>query len=228
MMRLSRGRLWLALGLAMLSACGGGGGGSTPAPPPSGGTPPPSGGGQSPAGCGLRDRQLWAQGVLREWYLFPETLPATLDPAPFASVDDYIDALTATARAQRRDRFFTHLTSIAEENAFFATGASAGFGFRVSTDTAQRRAFITEAFEGAPGLNAGIDRGDEILAIGDTPGTLRAVADLIATGGSAGVIDALGPSTPGTTRTLRMSGPSGTRDLTISKADYSLTPVSSR
>jgi C-terminal processing protease CtpA/Prc len=229
MMRLSRGRLWLTLGLAMLSACGGGGGGgSTPTPPPSGGTPPPSGGTPPPSSCGLRDRQLWAQGVIREWYLFPETLPATLDPAPYATVQDYIDALTATARAQRRDRFFTHLTSIAEENAFFATGASAGFGFRVSTDTAQRRAFITEAFEGAPALNAGIDRGDELLAIGDTPGTLRAVADIIAAGGSSAVTDALGPSDPGVTRTLRVAGPSGTRDLTITKADYSLTPVSSR
>ena len=229
MMRLSPRRHWLALGLMLLSACGGGG--STPAPPAggnSGAAPPPSGGSQSPASCGLLDRQQWAADVLREWYLFPETLPASLDPAPFATVDDYVDALTATARGQRRDRFFTHLTSIAEENAFFASGASAGFGFRVSTDAPNRRVFIVEAFEGTPALNAGIDRGDEILAIGDTPASLRSVADLIAAGGGGAVTEAFGPTTPGTTRTLRVAGPGGTRDLTITKADYDLVPVSSR
>ena len=226
-MRLTTSRRWLALGLILLSACGGGGGG-TPAPPPSGnpGTPPPSG--QNPQTCALRDRQLWAQGVIREWYLFPETLPASLDPAPYASVDDYIDALTATARAQRRDRFFTYLTSIAEENAFFQSGASAGFGIRVSTDTTHRRVFVSEAFETAPAFAAGIDRGDEILAIGDTAANLRPVADIIGASGAAGVTDALGPTTAGVTRTLRVSGPAGTRDLTITKADYSLVPLSSR
>lgn len=225
-MRLTASRLCLALGLTLLSACGGGGG-STPAPP-SGNPGTPSPGGQNPQACALRDRQQWAAGVIREWYLFPETLPASLDPAPYASVDDYINALTATARAQRRDRFFTYLTSIAEENAFFATGASAGFGFRVSTDTANRRVFVSEAFETAPAFAAGIDRGDEILAIGDTAASLRPVADIIAASGAGGVTDALGPTTAGVTRTLRVAGPAGTRDLTITKADYSLVPLSSR
>lgn len=167
-------------------------------------------------------------GVLNEWYLFPETLPANLDPSPYATVGDYIDALTATARSQGKDRFFTYLTSIKEEDAYYNSGTTAGFGFRLSTDAAQKRAFVAESFEGAPASAAGMDRGDEILAIGETPGSLRAVSDIIAAQGTGGVSDALGPSTPGLTRTLRLSGPSGTRDVTISKADYSLQPVSSR
>jgi carboxyl-terminal processing protease len=206
---------------ALLSGCGGGSGG---------------GGGQTASTqttpvsstCSLRDRQLWAAAQLREWYLFPETLPATLDPAPYATVPDYIDALTATARAQRRDRYFTYLTSIAEENAFYASGSSAGFGIRLSYDTAARRVFVVEAFEGAPALARGIDRGTEILAIGTTTANLRTVSDIIAAEGTAGVTDALGPTTAGTTRTLRVADAAGTRDLTIAKADYELTPVSSR
>jgi carboxyl-terminal processing protease len=91
---------------ALLSACGGGGGGS--APPntgPIGSTPAPT---PSPsAGCTLRARQDWAAAQLREWYLFPETLPGSFDPSPFSSVEGYIDSLTAAARSQRRDRFFT-------------------------------------------------------------------------------------------------------------------------
>lgn len=230
MMRVSTGRLGLALVATLLSACGGGGGTSA-TPAGGGGTSGGSnatGGGQTSASCSLANRQQWAQSVLQEWYLFPETLPASLSPAPFASVDAYIDALTATARGQRRDRFFTYLTSIAEENAFFSTGASAGFGFRVSTDSVNRRAFIMETFEDTPAFAAGLERGDEILAIGTSAATLRPVSELIGAGGSSAVTDALGPSTSGLSRVLRVSGPSGTRDLTLAKADYSLAPVSSR
>lgn len=230
MMRVSTGRLGLALVAILLSACGGGGSGSTAAPATGGGTSGSNatGGGQTSASCSLSNRQQWAQSVLQEWYLFPETLPANLSPAPYASVDAYIDALTATARGQRRDRFFTYLTSIAEENAFFSTGASAGFGFRVSTDSVNRRAFIMETFEDTPAFAAGIERGDEILAIGTSAATLRPVSELIGSGGSGAVTEALGPSSSGLSRVLRVSGPSGTRDLTLAKADYSLAPVSSR
>ena len=229
-MRLRKLGTALAL-VSMLAACGGGGGGGGSGPPsgPIGGTPTPTPGTPSPtAGCSLRDRQDWAAAQLREWYLFPETLPATADPSPFTTVQAYIDSLTATARSQRRDRFFTYLTSIAEENAFFSSGSSAGFGIRLSYDTTARRLFVIEAFEGAPALAAGIDRGTEIVAIGTTEGNLRNVSDIFAAEGSAGVNNALGPSTSGTTRVLRITDSAGTRTVTVTKSEFSLTPVSSR
>ena len=222
--------------LALLTACGGGGGStggtvSTPiasAPTP---TPAPV---SSPtptatAGCSLRERQDWAAAQLREWYLFPETLPASLDPTPYTSVDTYIDALTATARSQRRDRYFTYVTSIAAENAYYASGETAGFGFRLTTNAAQRRVFIAESFEGTPALNAGIDRGAELLAIGTTTANLRTVSDIIASEGPGGVTNALGPNFAGTTRVLRFRNPAGVvTEVSIAKTDYSLDPVSSR
>ena len=210
---------------AMLSACGGGGGGSAPATTAATSSSVVA---SSASTCSLRNRQDWAASQLREWYLFPETLPASLDPAPYASVSDYIDALTATARGQRRDRYFTYLTSIAEENAYYASGESAGFGIRLSTNAVQRRVFVTEAFEGAPALAAGIDRGTEIVAVGSTVADLRPVAAIIAAQGAAGVTDALGPATAGTTRLLRVSDSRGQRDLTVTKAVYDLPPVSAR
>jgi C-terminal processing protease CtpA/Prc len=217
--------------VAMLASCGGGGGGGSggggnPAPPVgSVPTPPPP----PPAStCSLRSRQDWAASVLNEWYLFPETLPAGLDPSGFTSVEAYIDALTATARSQRKDRFFTHLASIAVEDAFFSSGSSAGFGIRLSYETVQGRVFVAEAFEGAPALAAGIDRGTEILAIGTNAGDLKTVASLMAAGGAQAVSDALGPSTPGLTRLLRISDAAGTREVSVTKADYTLPPVSSR
>ena len=209
---------------ALLSACGGGGG--TAGSSATGGTPTPTS--SSGSTCSLRDRQDWAAAQLREWYLFPDTLPASLDPTPYTTVSDYIDALTATARAQRKDRYFTYLTSIASEDAFYASGSSAGFGFRLSIDATARRAFIAETFEGTAALAAGIDRGAEIVAIGTSTADLRTVDAIIAAEGSAGVTNALGPSTAGTTRLLRISDASGTRNVSVSKTDYALTPVSSR
>ncbi|MBO9714423.1 S41 family peptidase [Sphingomonas sp.] len=212
---------------AMLSACGGGagsistGGGSSAG----GGTPTPT---PTTAGCTLRDRQNWAFAQLKEWYLFPETLPASLDPSPYTTVQDYIDALTATARAQHKDRYFTYITSIAEENAYYSSGSSAGFGIRLSYDTAARRVFVMESFEGAPALTAGIDRGAEILAIGTSAADMQTVTSLMASGGSDAVVAALGPSTAGTARRLRISDSAGVREVTVTKADYSLDPVSSR
>lgn len=223
------------LTLSLLSACGGGGGGgsgsiSAPSPTP---TPTPvatsSPTPTASTGCSLRERQDWALAQLREWYLFPETLPASLDPTPYTSVDTYLDALTATARSQRRDRYFTYVTSIAGENAYYSSGQTAGFGFRLTTNAAQRRVVVAEAFEGTPALGAGIDRGTEILAIGPSEAFLRPVSEIIAASGSAGVTQVLGPDTPGTTRVFRISDPAaGTKVVTVAKANYELIPVSSR
>ncbi len=214
---------------AMLSACGGGGGGggSTSATPtaPVTATPTPT---PTSSACSLRSRQDWAAAQLREWYLFPETLPASLDPTPYATVGDYVDALTATARSQRRDRYFTYLTSIKEEDAYYNSGSSAGFGFRLAANAAERRVAVDESFEGTPALAAGIDRGTEILGIGTSAADVRTVSDIIAAEGLDGVTAALGPTTAGTSRLLRIADAGGTRDVTVVKADYPLLPVSSR
>ncbi len=216
---------------ALLAACGGGGSGGAGGGSAGGGGPvtgvsptPPS----SASTCSLRSRQDFAFSSINSNYLFPETLPANPDPTPFASVQAYIDFLTATARSQGRDRFFTFVTSIAEENAFNASGATAGFGIRLQTDAATRRSLVVEAFEGAPALAAGIDRGADIVAIGTSAANLRSVSDIIAAEGTEGVTAALGPSTAGTTRVLRITDATGTRDLTVTKAEFNLTPVSSR
>lgn len=225
--RLMRKPVAAVLSLAMiLSACGGGGNGGSVVTPPTGAAPTPT---PAPgATCSLRDRQDWASAQLREWYLFPETLPASLSPAPYTTVDDYIDALTATARAQGRDRYFTYLTSIAEENAYYSSGSSAGFGFRLAYDSGGGRVFVAESFEGTSALGAGIDRGTEIVAIGTTAANLRTVSSIMASQGPAGVTEALGPSTVGTARVLRVNDAAGTREVTVAKTDYTLTPVSSR
>jgi len=204
--------------LALLSGCGGGGS-SGSISSGGGGTPTPTG------TCSLASRQSWAAQQLNEWYLFPETLPASLNATPYATVQDYIDALTATARSQSKDRYFTYITSIAEENAYYNSGSNAGFGVRLSVDTVARRLFIAESFEGTPALTAGIDRGTEILAIGTSTATLRNVSEIIASEGSAGITNALN----GDTRSFRFRPLGGSEQTaTITRATYTLTPVSAR
>jgi carboxyl-terminal processing protease len=210
-----------------LAACGGGGSSS---PPTSGGgtspTPTPT---PTPASCSLRAQQDFADSVLNEWYLFPNLL-ATANPASFTNLQDYLDARVAPARAQNRDRFFTFATSIAEENALINSGSSAGFGIRLFYDTASNRVFVTEAFEGANGLAAGIDRGTEITAIGTSSANLQSVASLMASGGPQAVANALGPSTAGVTRVLRFIQEAGgpTIEASVTKTDFALDPLSDR
>lgn len=179
--------------------------------------------------CSLSARQDWVAAQISEWYLFPELVASGVNKAAYADLQSYIDALVAPARALSRDRFFTYITSIAEENAFFEQGSSAGFGFRLAYDTAARRVFVIETFEGTPALAQNIDRGAEILAVGTNASTLQTVAALMAAGGPGAVVDALGPSEPGVTRTLRVRDANGTeRIVTMAKAEYALDPVSDR
>jgi C-terminal processing protease CtpA/Prc len=179
--------------------------------------------------CSLQDRQNWTLGQLQEWYLFPDLLATNVNPDSHSSVQSYIDALVAPARAQNKDRIFTYITPLAAHDAFNNAGASAGFGFRLSTDTTAGRVFVAESYEGAPALNANVDRGAEVLAIGTNASDLVPVGTIITAEGSTGVINALGPNNAGVARLLRLRDPNGaTRDVTLTKATFNVDPVSDR
>ena len=208
-----------------LVACGGGGSSSSappvtvsPTPTP---TPPPATGGDS---CSLANRQQFVRDVLNEWYLFPDLLATNVNAANYNDIQDYIDALVAPARAQSKDRFFTYITSIKEENDLIQNGSSAGFGIRLGYDTSANRVFVLEAFEAGTGFQAGMDRGTELLTIGG-----QSVASLMSSGGPQAVINALGPSDPGLSRSFTFRTREGTeRNANISKTEFSLDPISDR
>lgn len=90
----------LASSALLLTGCGGGGGSSTPTPTPVASAPAPTPGPTPSPTCSLANRQAFARDVLDEWYLFPELLVTSANPASFTSVQGYIDALTATARSR--------------------------------------------------------------------------------------------------------------------------------
>lgn len=225
-MRVARTALSLVLAIN-LAACGGDGTSPPPMISGGGGTPTPSPT-PTPTACSLRAQQDFADQVLNEWYLFPDLL-ATVNPASFNSVQSFLDARVAPARAQGRDQGFTFATSISEENALINSGSSAGFGIRLTFDTTANRVFVVEAYEGANGLAGGLDRGSEITAIGTGSAALQTVSSLMASGGPQAVINALGPSTAGVARVLRFVQPGGaTVERSITKSDFALDPVSDR
>lgn len=207
-----------------LVACGGSG---SSTPPTAGGgtsTPPPSTG-----PCTLSARQDFALAVLDEWYLFPNLLDRTVRKSDHATVQSYLDALVAPARAQNRDKGFTFITSIAEENALINSGSSAGFGIRLGYDTAANRVFVIEAFENAPAFPQGFDRGVELISVGTSASNLESIAAIMASQGPQGVIDRLGPADAGVQRVFVIQQQNGTRSqVTVTKADFALDPISDR
>ncbi|WP_128893332.1 S41 family peptidase [Erythrobacter sp. HKB08] len=227
-MKLGRTSVSIALAIS-LAACGGsgaptggGGGGAIGGGGGGGGTPAPS-------PCSLSARQDFVKAVIDEWYLFPNLVDNTVNKANYSDVQSYIDALVAPARAQSKDRFFTYITSIEEENAFFNSGSSAGFGIRLGYDTANNRVFVIEVFETGPAFQQGFDRGVELISVGTSAGNLESIATIMANEGPQGVINRLGSSDPGVTRVFVINIPgTGNTQVTVSKADFSLDPVSDR
>ncbi|MGQ0836644.1 MAG: S41 family peptidase [Gammaproteobacteria bacterium] len=194
---------------ALLVACGGGGGGQAP---PAGGS------------CGIPQEKQLVLDATNTFYLFLELLPASIDPAQFATADDLLDAMTATARAQSKDRFFSFLTSISAEQQFFAGAESVGFGIGLKVSADNTRVFVTQVFAGSAAADALFTRSDEILQIGTSQATLVDVATLLAQ--PNGLNDALGPVQSGVTRVFRVSLADATEETrSVTKRAFSLDPV---
>ncbi|HEY8603506.1 S41 family peptidase [Tsuneonella suprasediminis] len=176
----------------------------------------------------MSERQNWVKSQLDEWYLFPTLLNNSVTPSAYTNVQDYIDALVAPARAQSKDRYFTYITSIAEENAYYNSGSTAGLGVRLALDSSSNRLFVVESFESGPALGVGIDRGTEILAIGTVENGLQKVSSLVASGGTQALSDALGPNDPGVSRVLQVYTNGQVSNVTVTKTTYNIDPVSNR
>jgi C-terminal processing protease CtpA/Prc len=205
-------RLWLSV-LAIASTsllgsgCGGGGGGGE---------------------CSQEAQKQFVLDTAEDWYLF-QPIP-NVNPDDYATADDLLDAITAQARAQGKDRFFSFLTTTAADDQFFGEGQSVAFG--VGTELRDDRLFITRVENGdsaygiapAPASLAGFHRGDEVLAIGPDPDHLVSVQTLAAQGL---VSAAFGPPTVGLQRSFRVQPFDGgdPEIRTMQKALITLDPV---
>ncbi|HUG03846.1 MAG TPA: S41 family peptidase [Steroidobacteraceae bacterium] len=169
---------------ALFAACGGGG----------------SGGGSVAGGgaCGATNQKNFVLNAAREWYLFLDLLPATIDVGDYATAAELLDALTATARAQNRDRFFSHVTTPQADSSFLQEGQFIGFGFRILIDGSQLR--VPDVYEESPAEEGGLARGAEITHVDSGSGYVP-IATILQT--DPDLAEAFGPATEGVVRGLR-------------------------
>ncbi|CAD5373774.1 Peptidase S41 [Rubrivivax sp. A210] len=201
-----RWRAPLAASLALLlAACGGGG--------------DDAGGGSQPASCNLVDQKDWLGSYMNDAYFWYRLSPQP-DPRPYASTATYFDALlyTGTDPVFPADRW-SRIESTESFNLFFGNGATLGYGVSVAGSELDgdgtRPLYVRYVEPNSPAALAGVSRGDQVLtANGQNP------AQLIANGFSA-----LSASQRGETLSLRLRRAGVDRTVTLTAADFNLSPV---
>ena len=180
-----------------------------------------SGDGGSGSGCSDTREKRFVLNTAREWYLFDDLLPAAVDTDDYTTAAQLLDALTAEARAQGKDRFFSFLTSRQADDSLLQEGEFVGFGFRTRIEA--DRLWLTDVFEGSPAESGGLARGAEITEIDAGEGFVP-VADVLAA--DPQLEEAFGPATEGVVRGLRFVLPGGeAREASLTKAVVAIPPL---
>ncbi len=201
-------RLPVLVATAALAACGGGGGGG-------------DGGAIIPGTCSVTSQKQFVLDSAREWYLFPELLPASVNTADYATAAELLDTLTAAARAQGRDRYFSYLTTPQEDSSFLQEGEYIGFGFRTQVEGG--RLLVPEVYEDSPADDGGMSRGVEITAVDSGSGYVL-MATILAS--DPYLEQALGPASTGVQRGLRYRRLDGQQvEVTLTKRIVTIQPV---
>ena len=177
------------LSALVASSCGGGGSG---------------GGGVVPGTCSATNQKQFVLDVTRDWYLFQSDLPVSVNIGDYPTAQELLDALTATARAQGKDRFFSYLTTPAADDSFLGEGQFIGFGFRTSIQA--NRLLLPDVYEGSPAAQGGLERGAEITAVDSGTGFVP-IATILTT--DPNLEQAFGPAIAGVQRGLRFVPPGG-------------------
>ena len=209
---------WLVIGLFsfLLMACGGGSGSSTPPPAPPVADGPDSdtdsSGDTGDAGaCGVPAQIDFVEAVTDSWYLWYDEM-ADVDKAGYESAQAYLDARLAPLSGDGRDRGFSYMTTITEDETSISSGAYIGFGFR--SDSSSTGLFIIDVFESGPAWAAGVRRGMELVAVDTGNGfeTLEQLSEREATSE-----EIFGPSEVGVVRDFRFAQNGAEVDFSIAK-----------
>jgi carboxyl-terminal processing protease len=131
----------------------------------------------------LQDEMRFLRGWADRYYLWYDEIPATVRMADYGNTLDYFAALKTpalTASGKPKDRFhFTYAT--AEWDALSTAGEDVGYGLTWSRNSATApRTWLASIVEpGSPAADAGLQRGDMLVAVDGV--------DFINTTGAAGV-----------------------------------------
>lgn len=187
----------------LLAACGGGGGSSA------GGS----------AACDVASQKNWLRSYMLDWYYWTGLSPNP-EPAGFATLDAYFAALKYTNYPGVPNGIdpWSGYQSTASYNQFFAEGRSTGYGFAVNGLEAQLplKVRYVEPLSPAGGQ---LVRGDVIKAI-------NGIADATLVAQFAAGNTAVLSGTAGQQVTLDIERNGVPQRVTLTAADYALTPVS--
>ncbi len=199
-----------AAALGLLAACGGGGGGNDPPALP------------GEAACEVPALNSTLSGYFRTDYFWADLAPRP-DPAAFTETEAFFQASLYTGTDIRfpADRYSGSQTA-ESFNRFYGEGESLGYGVSVAglevLDTPDAPLFVRHVEARSPAALAGVQRGDQVLALNGRPS-----AELIAANDFA----ALSTDEEGRALQLRLRAPGGAeRDVSLRAAVYALTPVS--
>ncbi len=209
---------WLVIGLFsfLLLACGGGSGSRTPPPAPPvadgpGSDNDSSGDTGEADACGVPAQIDFVEAVTDSWYLWYDEM-ADVDKAGYESAEAYLDARLAPLIDDGRDRGFSYMTTITEDETSISSGAYIGFGFR--SNSSSTGVFIIDVFESGPAWAAGVRRGMELVAVDTGNGfeTLEQLSEREATSE-----EIFGPSEVGVARDFRFTQNGTEVDFSIAK-----------
>ncbi len=172
----------------LVAACGGGNGGDS----------------NGNTACSATREKDFVLDTAREWYLFSELLPDGVDAGQFATAEELLDALTADARAEGKDRFFSYVTTRQADDAILQEGQFAGFGFRSRIE--HGRFWLTDVYEDSPAERGGLSRGTEITHLDSGSGYVPMATVLEE---DPDLDQAFGPATEGVERGFRFVPPGG-------------------
>ena len=154
------------------------------------------------------------------WYRWYDEL-ADIDPDNFVTGQAYLSALTAPLARDGRDPGFSYLTTQAADDAQGSSGAYVGFGFSFRFD-AVGRFFFADVLQGGPAGDAGLQRGNEVLAI-DTGNGFETISELGAR--QATYLELFGPSEAGVERSFRVLQGTVISETTIVKRELDTPPL---
>lgn len=179
----------------LLAACGGGGGSDT-------------------ASCDVASQKNWLRGYMLDWYYWSGLAPDP-DPAGYATVSDYFQALKYTSYPGSGLEPWSYIQDSVSYNQFFAEGKSTDYGIAVNGREGVLPLKIRYVEPLSPAGQAGVLRGDVVKAINGVPDST------LITGNFA----VLSPSQAGQQITLDIERAGVPQRLTLTAASYSLTPV---